>query len=222
MNRTGIEWTDFTWNPVTGCKHGCPYCYAREVANRFPAHFPKGFEPMFRPKRLDEPGRAKNGARIFVCSMADLFGAWVPDVWIEAVLEVVRANPQHTFQFLTKNPARYWDIDRPENAWYGTTVDGPDALDRIEWVRGLDRTSFVSFEPLVREVDPTLTGLDWVIVGGRSAAGGLPAVRPHPDLIETILEAAVKGHIPVFVKDNAQYTDPNGFIYPREFPGVPA
>ena len=57
MNRTGIEWTDFTWNPVTGCKHGCPYCYAREVANRFPAHFPNGFEPMFRPKRLDEPGR---------------------------------------------------------------------------------------------------------------------------------------------------------------------
>ena len=131
MNRTRIEWTDFTWNPVTGCLHDCDYCYARKLTVRFPANFPSGFAPAFHPERLGQPCRVKRSSRVFVCSMADLFGAWVPDDWIGAVFDAVRSCPRHTFQFLTKNPARYASLDLPANAWYGTTVDrasvvGPD------------------------------------------------------------------------------------------------
>jgi len=93
MNRTRIEWCDFTWNPVTGCYHGCDYCYARRIAHRF---FPKtvGFNPYFWRDRLREPLALKKPARIFVCSMADLFGDWVPREWIEAVFETVRDCPR--------------------------------------------------------------------------------------------------------------------------------
>ena len=87
MNRTRIEWTDFTWNPVTGCLHDCSYCYARKLTVRFPANFPAGFTPAFHPGRLGQPCRIQRPSRVFVCSMADLFGAWVPDHWISAVFE---------------------------------------------------------------------------------------------------------------------------------------
>ena len=141
MNITKIEWCDRTWNPVTGCKHGCPYCYARNITHRFgfridadPGHglgdiqrvgkkcecntlhilrektensYPYGFDPTFHKYRLEEPQRYKNKQNVFVCSMADLFGDWVPDEWIQQVLDACKAAPQHRYLFLTKNPKRY-------------------------------------------------------------------------------------------------------------------
>lgn len=109
MKKTKIEWCDSTWNPVTGCLHGCEYCYARAMAKRFPAVYPNGFEPMFYKDRLNQFDNCK-GRNIFVCSMGDLFGDFIPDEWIEKVLDKCEQNQQHNYLFLTKNPERYWDI----------------------------------------------------------------------------------------------------------------
>ena len=129
MNKTKIDWCDSTWNPVTGCLHGCEYCYARGIANRFgfgayepniaervlietaisagkKIPYPFNFDPTFHKYRLNEY-QNKKGRNIFVCSMADLFGEWVPDEWIEDVFEACEKAPQHNYLFLTKNPFRY-------------------------------------------------------------------------------------------------------------------
>lgn len=198
MNRTRIEWTDFTWNPVTGCLHACEYCYARRLTVRFPGNFPSGFVPTLHPERLGQPCRVKRPSRVFVCSMADLFGGWVPDDWIGAVFETVGSCPRHTFQFLTKNPARYASLDLPSNAWYGTTVDRSSAVDRIEALRGLHRTTFVSFEPLVEEVDPVIVGIDSVLIGARTQ----PLRLPPRAWVDRIVTRAREAGAAVFMKDN--------------------
>ena len=165
MNKQGPEkigWTDWTWNPMTGCwgpggaaekPNRCPYCYAERMAYRItamkhpkicsqcgepfktracgPTHamianeIKNAFTPAFHPKRLLEPAKVKKPSKIFVCSMADLFGDWVPEEWIEAVLNrTQRADySHHTYQFLTKNPRRLKDFNPwPSNCWVGTTV----------------------------------------------------------------------------------------------------
>ena len=152
MNKTRIEWCDSTWNPVTGCKHGCPYCYARRVAGRFgeaqratgdhhilqappvSTPYPYGFDPTFHRYRLDEPAHKTKGQTIFVCSMADLFGPWVPIRWIVEVLDACRKAPQHRYLFLTKHPKRYIELEHmallphEDNFWFGSTVtNGEDS-----------------------------------------------------------------------------------------------
>ena len=149
MNETKIDWAEMSWNPVTGCRHGCPYCYARRTAHRFDAGledkgargglhvleskikatpYPYGFEPTLHRYRLNQPERKKEGQTVFVCSMADLFGRWVPTEWIRDVLDACQRAPQHRYLFLTKNPARYLELDQVallphgENFWYGSTV----------------------------------------------------------------------------------------------------
>jgi hypothetical protein len=127
LNKSKIEWCDLTWNPVTGCNHGCEYCYAKKIANRFGSHdvtnlgnemtiqlntkpsnpYPYKFIPTFHKYRLEEPAQKTKGRKIFVCSMADLFGNWVPDEWTSEVLKSCEAAPQHKYLFLTKNPKRY-------------------------------------------------------------------------------------------------------------------
>ena len=94
-----IKWCDFTWNPFTGCKNNCSYCYARKVANRFKGTkaFPHGFEPTFHPERLAELGHVRKPSRIFVCSMGELFGPWVPDYQIEWIINMTKEFPEHTF-----------------------------------------------------------------------------------------------------------------------------
>ena len=131
-----ISWAAFSWNPVTGCLHGCPYCYAREIAlspttARF---FPTGFTPLFHHERLDAPHHTRvpddaqqdsRRKRVFVCSMADLYGRWVPREWIEQVHQACIANPQWFYLFLTKFPSRYLEFlgHLPPTAWLGTSVD---------------------------------------------------------------------------------------------------
>lgn len=213
MNRTRIEWTDFTWNPVTGCLHDCEYCYARRLTVRFPANFPSGFSPAFHPGRLEQPCRVKQPSRVFVCSMADLFGAWVPNDWIEAVFETIRGCARHTFQFLSKNPGRYATLDLPVNGWYGATVDSAAAVWRIESLRDLHRTTFVSFEPLVEALDPDLSGIDAVLIGARTQ----PLRLPERAWIAGIVARAREAEATVFMKNSLAPIWP-GLI--RELPGA--
>jgi protein gp37 len=229
-----IEWAKWTWNPVTGCKHGCKYCYARDIANRF---YPEKFEPTFRPERLtapsntaipksrkDEPGINN----VFVCSMADLFGEWVPQEWIDKVLLACRSAPQWNFIFLTKNPERYLEIEFPDNCWIGATADTQERMDRaidvfFEMEANCNKPSvtFVSCEPLSEQIAlfPMCRGgltepqsfLDWIIIGGRSQSSQLPAMQPEWEWVENLLLEAREGGIKVYFK-------PNLIVVPKEYP----
>jgi len=196
----GINWTDATWNPVTGCLHGCPYCYAREFAQRFG----RSFEPAFHPERLGEPYNRRKPTKIFVGSSADMFGDWVPDEWTEAVLAVVRECHRHTFQFLTKAPhnlARFnpW----PANCWLGGTVDVKRRLQPT--LNALRATGapvrFISFEPLNEDMGvPLLAGsIEWIIVGAQT---GRNAHQPKAIWVENLLSAASAARVAVLMKDN--------------------
>lgn len=203
MNRTRIEWTDYTWNPITGCLHGCEYCYARKISARFKTAFPNGFEPTFHQERLREPFAVKKPSKVFTVSMGDMFGEWVPDEWIIPIFQVMGACKQHTFQILTKNPGKInrvvsGDMFSP-NVWLGTSVESPSALRRIDELRKVPQfKKFVSFEPLKEEIPPNLTDIDWVIIGAQTN----PLVLPDWDWIDLIVAEADHHHIPVFVKNN--------------------
>lgn len=233
-----IEWARWTWNPVTGCKHGCPYCYARDFALRYPEAFPNGFEPTFLPERLEAPKNTRlpesneNGSRnVFVCSMADLFGDWVPQEWIDAVIDACRKAPEWTFIFLTKNPKRMVDIDWPENAWVGTTVDCQDrvsgAVSAFEDIEA--SVKFLSCEPLNEHIWFVKQGnlfadddigyfydlsvFDWVIIGGRSASSGMTAFQPEWEWVESLHATARAAGCKVYWK-------PNLTVRPKEYPNT--
>ncbi|MCX6282373.1 MAG: DUF5131 family protein [Bacteroidetes bacterium] len=196
MNKTNIEFCDFTWNPIVGCRHGCSYCWARGQHDRF--YYPEKFEmPRFYPNRLKEPYQRKKPAKIFVCSMADIFSPGVKDEWIHRVLKVVADNPQHTFQFLSKKPARYHDFDFPlGNTWIGTSVDYARHADRIDQLVscGCKFISFVLVEPLLSSMEGIdFSGVDFLFVGAQT---GPDAVIPSREWIYSI-----KHHHPIY-KEN--------------------
>ncbi|WP_456478203.1 DUF5131 family protein [Geoglobus ahangari] len=224
MNRTKIEWTDFTWNPVTGCRHGCQYCYARRIASRFRNLFPNGFEPTFHPERLDEPFkvprsfRSRNpnlpegSAMIFTVSMGDLFGGWVSIEWIYPILNVVRSNPHHIFQFLTKNPYRLKEFPFTPNTWVGATVDWVTTESLRRARVALSRVSgasvrFVSLEPflhldfLVEAED--FEGFDWVIIGAQTN----PYRPPEKEWVRRVVKLAHDAGAAVFLKDNLNWPE---------------
>ena len=215
MNKSGIEWTDYTWNPVTGCLHGCDYCYAREIANR-PSRrraFPDGFKPTYRPERLDQPTKVRRESSIFVCSMADLFGSWVPEPWISQVLEIVRSCPSHTFQFLTKNPARLSDFNPwPGNTWVGATATNQAQADIA--VHAMTRVEapvrFISCEPLLDRIDLDGDFWSWIIVG---ACTGRKRRQPERAWIEVLTAKARAIGAALFYKPNLRDVD-----QVREFP----
>jgi protein gp37 len=188
----GISWAGWSWNPVTGCLHGCTYCYARAIAHRFTDGFPVGFTPLFHHERLDAPANTtipeKHRGhplddcsvecpscayrRVFVCSMADLYGRWVPDEWIAQVHASMLANPFWEYLLLTKFPARYVGLDLPPNAWVGTSVDeqkrvriAEDAFRKIDGVKH----KWLSLEPLNEPLEFTdLSMFDWVVIGAQT------------------------------------------------------
>jgi len=197
MNKTKIEWAEYSWNPVIGCKHGCWYCYARKWAKRSG----QSFEPSWREKQYRKPYKIKEPSKIFVCSLADLFGDWVPKEWIEKVLKVVKDNPQHIFQFLTKNAERYLEFDFPKNCWLGLTIDKyggtTDWLTSgLHYLKKKPNYKFVSFEPLLSDMSGLdLSGIDLVIVGAMTG-NGKKNVVPQKEWIDNIK------HPNIFYKDN--------------------
>ncbi len=210
FNRTNenIDWAWWSWNPVTGCLNDCRYCYARGIATRFGGS--TGFLPKFHPERLCAaintrvPKSVSPWSRsVFVCSMADLFGDWVPQEWIDAVLERVRAAQQWTFIFLTKNPKRLPTITWPDNAWVGATVDVQARVRATEEAFAALRAPvrFVSCEPLQERVVFTRPELlDWLIVGAKSMGGR--KVQPEWGWVEVLTSQARDVGAGVYMKPN--------------------
>ena len=218
MNKTKIEWCDSTWNPVTGCRHGCEYCYARRVAQRFGKEvpdrssypeehdglhclenkfkdnpYPYIFEPTFHTFRLNEPQHKTKPLTIFVCSMADLFGDWVPNAWIEEVFSACKNAPQHRYLFLTKNPARYvrlaeaGSLPKGKNFWYGSSTPTPNdsAFQSNEY------NTFLSVEPILERFplkrEPVSSSFaNWVILGAMTGPGSTKYV-PARETVENIV-----------------------------------
>ncbi len=252
MNRTKIEWVvdrdgrqGFTWNPVTGCRHGCEYCYAEKIALHYRSRKPLGddctqparklheirykttdfwrygFEPTLHSYRLDLPMGKKKPSTFFVCSMADLFGKWVPDAWIEAVLKTAWQCTQHKFLFLTKNPKRYRSLKFPGNCWPGTTVTTMNDAWRINRVRELDN-NFLSCEPLLGDISSAdLTGIKWIIIGSLNLNGRAVSADQGGTKIEWVRNLLIEAYIqdiPVFVKDGLCEELPAGLQLWRELP----
>lgn len=207
MNKTKIEWVvnpdgsqGFTWNPVVGCKHNCWYCYARKLNNRF-KWIPNWNDPQYFPNRLIEPFKRKKPATIFVGSMCDLFGDWIQSGIINQVLRVVKACPQHTFQFLTKNSIRYSSFLFPKNCWLGFTVTNNEDLLEIGFIYSSDNKIFVSFEPLFGEIDSIPGDVDWIIIGTLSGPGS-KKLQPKKEWIDKMVEQADESGIPIFMKNS--------------------
>lgn len=179
---SSIEWTDMTWNPVTGCTKlsaGCKHCYAETVANRFWGD--RAFTDIqIHPDRLDQPRRWRKPRTIFVNSMSDLFHEQVADSFIKQVFQVMRECPQHTFQILTKRSDRLLDLAHelawPLNVWMGVSVEDDRVLHRLDQLRDVPAAvRFLSVEPMLGPLDNLdLNGIDWVIVGGESGRGARP------------------------------------------------
>jgi protein gp37 len=183
MATSKIEWTESTWNPITGCtkiSSGCKFCYAEIMARRLKAmgqqKYQNGFELTLHPETLQEPYSWKKPRMIFVNSMSDLFHKDVPIVFIQKIFAVVRDNPQHIFQVLTKRAdiLQYYDsegwLNWPHNLWMGVTVENSEVVNRIDNLRKTGaRVKFLSCEPLISPLQNiNLQDIDWVIVGGES------------------------------------------------------
>lgn len=300
--RTKIDWCDATWNPVTGCLHGCEYCYARRIAERFggcwrldlppdtswrkivverglmgdyarhsngkchvldepeiecgvfdpPGEYrgkvkpyPYSFDPTFHRYKLDEPQHWKKPRNIFVCSMADLFGEWVPDEWIAEVFRACEAAPQHRYLFLTKNPARLckmasaykirrWNekhekkphpqteeyaqtLSLPSHAnwWFGSTLDSKNAR-RFQGDNHFN--TFTSIEPLREFMDVGLGSFgsdEWVIIGAETG-NRKGRIIPKREWVENIVEAAQITGMKVFMKESLRGL--MGADFRQEFP----
>lgn len=271
--KTKIDWCDATWNPVTGCLHGCEYCYARGIAKRFgqaatvvcdeegypeyggttcadgtchdlhypiedygrtqrAAPYPFEFDPTFHRYKLDEPQHWKKPRNIFVCSMADLFGEWVPDEWIAEVFRACEKAPQHKYLFLTKNPKRFKllresGIKLPNGCWIGTSV----SEDKEECDQFTGRTRyisdnwdtnakwFVSVEPILERMSrnsiENLTATHWVIVGAETGRRKEKIV-PQKEWIEEIADECKRCRVPIFMKESLRGL--MGEDFRQEFP----
>ncbi len=240
MKKTKIEWCDSTWNPVTGCYHECEYCYARKIANRYGAFetvdgnnirildtgstlncaevknlaktpYPLKFTPTLHRYRLDEPQRWQKPRTIFVCSMADLFGSWVSDEWIEEVFEACRKAPQHRYLFLTKNPQRYLDLAKngkfptENNMWFGYSATRQDEFWRFKHADDCPiQNLFVSIEPILGYANAGFSShcpADWVIIGAETG-NRKDKVKPKREWIEQIAMECYYSGRPIFMKDS--------------------
>lgn len=207
---SSIEWTEATWNPVTGCTKvsaGCKHCYAERMAKRLKAmglpQYRNGFKLTLQPQALELPLKWRQPRRIFVNSMSDLFHKDVPLEFIRQVFDVMNRCPQHTFQILTKRPEIAAEfapkIEWTPNIWMGTSVEDERALRRLVYLRKVPaRVRFLSCEPLLGPLRGLrLRGIHWVIVGGESG----PKARPmETDWVRGIRDRCVHNQVPFFFK----------------------
>ena len=207
---SNIEWTEHTWNPVTGClkiSQGCKHCYAERMAKRLKAmgsaRYVAGFEPTLHHDLVDAPKKWKKPRLVFVNSMSDLFQIDVPVAFIQAVFETMRARPQHTYQILTKRSERLRELAPllpwPDNVWMGVSVEDERVRSRIDDLSVVPaRVRFLSCEPLIGPLrDLPLAGLHWVIVGGESG----PQARPmQSGWVESLREQCATAGVPFFFK----------------------
>lgn len=256
----GIEWTrikreiggklvelpGYTWNPTGGCLHGCTWempdgsvveCYAKAIAERFTSAYKEGFEHHYwRPHALNEPMKIKDPAGIFVGSMADLFGHWVPDEQIQQILDTMEKADWHTFQTLSKYPIRLSDFNPfPPNVWVGVSLPAghlmkPEGATRAlsAYLRQMTKIQanirFMSIEPLWFDVAPVFERwlqenerlpFEWVIIG--AASDGPRLFQPEPMWTEHLLEILDAQNIPVFFKGNLDWHDwRDSFPYIKE------
>ncbi len=224
--KSGIEWTDFTWNPVTGCTRvsaGCDNCYAATLANRllkdtYLARAPEVDSDITRrdpfavrlwPERLDDPLGWREPRQIFVNSMSDLFHKDIPEPFVRRVFEVMQEADWHVYQVLTKRPARahrfvrrnpdlFSDGGVPPHVWMGASIENQDVVYRIKQLRDVPaRARFLSCEPLIGPLEFDPAGIDWVIVGGESG----PKRRPvDPEWVRTIRDRCLAADVPFFFK----------------------
>lgn len=249
---TKIDWCDSTWNPVTGCLHGCEYCYARGIAHRFGgfikdedstaekwvqrstgkplvveidapqfrkdlcgrllrAPYPHRFMPTLHRYKLEEPLYWKKPRSIFVCSMADLFGEWVPDEWITTVFRACKMAPWHRYLFLTKNPSRYIELakngmlPRDDNFWFGYTATKDADLWKFHHADECPvKHLFVSVEPILGPLEEGFSShcpADWVIVGAETGRRA-DKVIPKKEWIDFISADCEYAGRPLFMKDS--------------------
>jgi len=214
--QSGIEWTEATWNPITGCTKvspGCKHCYAERMAHRLQAigqkNYARGFELALQPHMLELPLRWKRPQIVFVNSMSDLFHRDVPLEYIQRVFEVMRRAHWHTFQVLTKRAERLAELDAdiewPENVWMGVSVESDAYRERIDALRRTRaRVRFLSLEPLLGPLERLdLMGMDWVIVGGESGPGARPM---RPEWVHDLRGQCQRAGVPFFFK---QWGGPN-------------
>jgi protein gp37 len=208
--RSAIEWTEMTWNPVTGCtkvSQGCKHCYAERLAERLQAmgvpRYRRGFAVTLHQDLLHQPFRWSRPRIIFVNSMSDLFHENVPLAFIQQVFNTMRKCPQHIFQVLTKRSGRLRELAPhlpwPENVWMGVSVENERVLFRVDDLRQVPaRIRFLSCEPLLGPLDHLpLDDLHWVIVGGESGPGARPMKAAW---VECILRQCRRARVPFFFK----------------------
>jgi protein gp37 len=226
QDSTSIEWAQWSWNPITGCKHDCPYCYARDIANRF---YKQKFDPSIYPVRFSAPANTSVPAQaetdvafknVFTGSMADIFGRWVPDEWVRRVIDIVRDCPQWNFLFLTKFPQRVheYESNLPVNAWMGTTVDCQDRVANAEraFAKMTGGTKWLSIEPMLTPLRfERLDLFDWIVIGGASPSSKTPKWVPPFDWISDLHQQARDSGCKIYHKDNLGMGDD---LRLREFP----
>jgi protein gp37 len=223
FNRTNgsVSWAKWTWNPVTGCEHGCKFCYAREIANsqRMADVYPFKFAPAFHEYRLEAPkftpckqSDDPTEGRVFVCSMADLFGKWVPDKWITDVFNACAETPCWEYLFLTKWPKRYSMLATLPKAWFGASIIKQGDVERVT----RDMTAFdvhagitrwVSLEPMLEPI--TFGDLSWcdlMVIGSQTSTtqpeGYVPAFAPKFEWVADVVQQCREQGIPYYLKPN--------------------
>ena len=210
MSKSKIEWTESTWNPVSGCtkiSRGCDNCYAERMAMRLKAMgtrgYENGFEVTLHPHALEKPLKMKKPQVIFVNSMSDIFHEKIPDAFIFQIFDIMNQAHWHTFQVLTKRPKRLAKLadklNWTDNIWMGVTVEANEYVDRVDYLRNTPaKVKFLSLEPLIDSVDRLdYSGIDWVIVGGESGFGARVMKK---EWVLQIRDRCKEENIPFFFK----------------------
>ncbi|MBI4312500.1 MAG: phage Gp37/Gp68 family protein [Chloroflexi bacterium] len=218
-SKSSIEWTQATWNPVTGCSKvspGCKHCYAERLARRLKAmgnpRYSRGFQVTLHHDLVDLPLKWRDPRQIFVNSMADLFHEKVPLDFIESVFVTMQLAHWHTFQILTKRAERLAELAPslpwPTNVWMGVSVERQDYTRRIDHLRNVPAAvRFLSCEPLLGPLQLDLTGINWVIVGGESGPGARPM---NLEWASGIREQCQAAGVPYFLKQLGGVIDKRG------------